>query len=146
MLLCLVIKQVCYVMSEKCCFIFRRGNSIAETRGWGEQTKRQAAVVIPPLCGSDRWRRPSWLQLDTSAGLESEIIFIFSSLGFPILLSGCYCPVLHGAVRPLGLVSSKVNKSCLCSLFSVGSSTDGEQLRDLLDTCKAFELSSALGS
>lgn len=57
-----------------------------------------------------------------------------------------YCPVLHGALRPLDLVSSKVDKSCLCSLFSVGSSTDGEHLRDLLNTCEAFELSSALGS
>lgn len=45
MLLCLVIKQVCYVMGEKCCFIFRRGKSVAGTRGWGEQTKRQAQVL-----------------------------------------------------------------------------------------------------
>lgn len=51
MLLCLVIKQVCYVMGEKYCFIFGRGKSIAGTRAWAEQTKRQAelltAVVSP---------------------------------------------------------------------------------------------------
>lgn len=57
MLLCLVIKQVCDVTGEKCCFIFRREKSIAGTRGWGEQTKRQAqlltAVVSPwTLCSA----------------------------------------------------------------------------------------------
>lgn len=99
------------------------------------------------LHSCNRWGRPSWLQLDTSGGLESEIIFIFPSLGFPICSAlVIYYPVLRGGLRPQDLVSSKMNKSCLCSLFSVGSSTDGEQPRDLLDACEAFELSSALGS
>lgn len=57
MLLCLVIKQVCYVMSEKCCFIFRRGKSIAGPRGWREQSKREAqflTTVVSPciLCSA----------------------------------------------------------------------------------------------
>lgn len=57
-----------------------------------------------------------------------------------------YCPVLHGALRPLDVVSSRLDKSCLCALYSVGSSTDGEQPKDLLDAHEALELSSALGS
>lgn len=77
------------------------------------------------------------LQLDTSAGLGSEIIFIFLSLVLPIVI---YCPVLRGAVRPLDLVPSERCKNCLCLMFSVGSSTDGEQPRDLLDACEALEL------
>lgn len=67
------------------------------------------------------------LHLDTSAGLGSEIIFIFLSVVFPIVI---YCPVLCGAVRPLDLVPSKGDKSCLCPMFSVGSSADGGQPRD----------------
>lgn len=63
-----------------------------------------------------------------------------------------YCPVLHVALRPPDVVSlrppdvvsSRLAKSC--TSFSVGSSADGEQPRDLLDACEALELSSAFGN
>lgn len=60
------------------------------------------SVQCIPLRVCNRWGRPSWLQLDTSAGLESEIIFIFPSLGFSICsVVVIYCPVLRSALRPL---------------------------------------------
>lgn len=55
-----------------------------------------------------------------------------------------YCPVLHVALRPPDVVSSRLAKSC--TSFSVGSSTDGEEPGDLLDACEALELSSAFGN
>lgn len=157
MLLCLVIKQLCYIMGEKCWFIFRRGKSIAGTRGWGEQTKRQAQLlttVISPwtLCSVFLFVAVTGGEdLLSSVGhlscLGSEVIFICPSLDFPICSAVfIYCPVLHGASRPLDLVPSKQDKSCLWLMFSVGSSTIGKQPRDLLDACEAFEVSSALGS
>lgn len=68
--------------------------------------------------------------------------FHFPSLGFPICsVVVNNCPVLHGALRPLDVDSSRLDKSCLCTLFRVGSSTDGEQPRDPLDACEALKLS-----
>lgn len=73
------------------------------------------------LHGCNGWGKPCWLRLDISAGLENEVILIFPCLGFPIYpVVAIYRPFSHGALKPLDVVSSRLGKSWLWTLISVG--------------------------
>lgn len=65
--------------------------------------------------------KPSWLLLDTSAGLENEVVFIFPCLGLPIYpVVAIYRPLSRGALKLLDVVSSRLGKQWLYTLISVG--------------------------
>jgi len=133
----LAIKWIWDVTGEKCWFIFGSGKGAAGTGGQGEQTSsalgqrgkhshslRLSALGCRqclPLHGCNRWGKPSWLRLDTSAGLENEVVFIFPCLGFPVYpVLPIYHPLSRGALKPLNVVLSRLGKSWLCTLVSVG--------------------------
>lgn len=147
-------------------FYFRKRKERCRDQGPGQVdkqcawTKRQAqllATVIGPwtpcsmfLCVAVVARdggKPSWLRLDTSAGLENEVVFIFPCLGFLIYpVVAIYCPLSHGALKPLNVVSSRVGKSWLCTLIGVGLLLMGDSPETsmmpvrVLNSCQPLEV------
>lgn len=85
--------------------------------------------------------------LDTSAGLENEVIFLFPCLQFLIYpVAATYHPLPRDAWKPLNVISSSLGKSWLCTLIGVGPLQMGNSPGTSLRPVRGFELRSAFGT